>query len=317
MFVRHTLQRHMWLGRSIPLETRDVYRQRVSPRKCNKSTMVSSPLPLNPPRICFVGYSLISVCARFHQAPAKKSHKSTKPPENAAGRVNKQPPAKAKSTTASSSRQSAGPVKGAGSSKTTQKSTQKPEAVVGKSGNKRKAAEAIEEDEERTIFGLSLYVGGGNLTNKATPTGPGVAKMPILTSRVRTIREDIVASKWAPMSEKAQGEVFDVLKAAEIPVLMTFKKDKQKALAQEGLRIVMRRYDDTPLGGGVWGAFISNMAKIIIGRLRVSMTKIPVPPMGRDTALSYERLVDKNVSWYLGVLRFHWVSSLVLTRIQY
>lgn len=201
-------------------------------------------------------------------------------------------------------------MKGAGSSKTTQRSTQKPEAVLGKSGNKRKAAEAIEEDEERTISEISLHIEGGNQANGATSTGPGVAKMPILTSRVRTIREDVVASKWAPMSEKVQGEVFDVLKAAEIPVLMTFKKDKQKALAQEGLRIVMRRYDDTPLGSGVWGMFISNMAKIITGRLRLSMTKIPVPPMGRDTALSYEKLVDKNVSWHLGVLRFNWVSSI-------
>lgn len=138
---------------------------------------------------------------------------------------------------------------GAGSSKTTQKPTQKPEAVVG--NNKRKAAEVIEEDEERTISELSLHAEGGNQANEATPAGPGVAKMPILTSRVRTIREDVVASKWTPMSEKARGEVFDVLKAAEIPVLMTFKKDKQKALAQEGLRIVMRKYDDTPLGSGV------------------------------------------------------------------
>lgn len=146
----------------------------------------------------------------------------------------------------------------AGPSKTTQKPAQKPakkkpEAAVGKPGNKRKAAEAVEEeDEERTMSELSLHAQGRrNQANEATSTGPQVAKMPMLKSRVRSIREDVVASKWAPMSEKARDEVFDVVKAAERPVLMTFKKEKQKALAQEGLRIVMRRYDDRP--SGEWG----------------------------------------------------------------
>lgn len=199
----------------------------------------------------------------------------------------------------------------AGPSKTTQKPAQKPakkkpEAAVGKPGNKRKAAEAVEEeDEERTMSELSLHAQGRrNQANEATSTGPQVAKMPMLKSRVRSIREDVVASKWVPMSEKARDEVFDVVKAAERPVLMTFKKEKQKALAQEGLRIVMRRYDDRPSGEWGLGVFISNMANIIIGRLRISMSTIPIPPMGRDMALSYERLVDRNVSWSLGVLRF-------------
>lgn len=55
--------------------------------------------------------------------------------------------------------------------------------------------------------------------------------------------------------------------------------------------------------GACLGVFISNMANIIIGRLRISMSTIPVPPMGRDMALSYEKLIDKNVSWDLGVMR--------------
>lgn len=145
----------------------------------------------------------------------------------------------------------------AGPSKTTQKPAQKPakkkpEAAVEKPGNKRKAAEAVEEEDERTISELSLHAQGRrNQANEATPTGPQIAKMPMLKSRVRSIREDVVASKWAPMSEKARDEVFDVVKAAERPVLMTFKKEKQKALAQEGLRIVMRRYDDRT--SGEWG----------------------------------------------------------------
>lgn len=32
-------------------------------------------------------------------------------------------------------------------------------------------------------------------------------------------------------------------------------------------------------------------------RLRTALPKIPVPPMGRDMTLNYEKVVDKNVSW--------------------
>lgn len=233
-----------------------LYRRRVSQEKKKETRLLihhGTFPPSLPPALRFWDLFHFAglgpdfgVCFYSHQAPAgRKSHKSTRPPENAAGRVNKQPPAKSKATvTASSSRQSAA----AGSSKNTQKPAQKP-AVVGKPENKRKAAEDIEEeeDEERMIITDDAPPGlcqGRNQANEAAPTGPGIAKMPILKARVRHIPQDVVEGKWTPLSEKARDEVLGLVKAAERPVLMTFRQEKQKAQAQEGLGVVMRKYGD-------------------------------------------------------------------------
>lgn len=181
---------------------------------------------------------------------------------------------------------------------------------MGKSGSKRKAAESIqEEDDERMIPELSLHARNKNRTNKVTPIGSAVAKMPMLKPRIRSIPSGVIASKWAPMSEKARDEVYNVLKSVERPVLMTFKKENQKARAQEVLRELMQKYDGIFFWQWGLGMFICNMANLIVGRL-VLLLQVPVPPMGRDMAFSYERLIDKNVSWYLGT----WFSSLILTR---
>lgn len=40
-------------------------------------------------------------------------------------------------------------------------------------------------------------------------------------------------------------------------------------------------------------------------RLRTALPKIPVPPVGRDMTLNYEKLIDKNVSWYALFLFFY------------
>lgn len=142
---------------------------------------------------------------------------------------------------------------------------------------------------------LYIHALSRNQANEDIPIAPKVMKIPMLKPRIRHIPQDVVASKWAPMSEKAREEVFNVLTVAERPVLMTFKREKQKAEAQEGLRMVMRKYDDTFREWG-FDMFICNMANLIVDRLRVSLPRIPVPPMGRDMALSYERLIDRNVS---------------------
>lgn len=156
---------------------------------------------------------------------------------------------------------------------------------------------------------LSLHARNKNQANKVTPIGSAVAKMPMLKPKMRSIPPGVVASKWAPMSEKARGEVYDVLKSVERPVLMTFKKENQKARAQEVLRELVQKYDDIFRQWGL-GMFICNMANLVVGRM-VPLLQVPVPPMGRDMAFSYERLIDKNVSWHLGTF-----SSLVLTRIN-
>jgi kinetochore protein Fta7 len=66
--------------------------------------------------------------------------------------------------------------------------------------------------------------------------------MPMLKARLRNIPQDVVEARWGPLVEKAREEVLDVVKAAERPVLMTFRKEKQKAEAQEALRVMMRKY---------------------------------------------------------------------------
>lgn len=154
---------------------------------------------------------------------------------------------------------------------------------------------------------LSLHARNKNQANTVTPIDSAVAKMPMLKPKTRSIPPGVVASKWAPMSEKARGEVYDVIKSVERPVLMTFEKENQKTRAQEVLRELVQRYDDI---FRQWGSdmLIYNIANLIVGRL-VPLLQVPVPPMGRDMVFNYERLIDKNVSWHLGMF-----SSLVLTR---
>lgn len=72
--------------------------------------------------------------------------------------------------------------------------------------------------------------------------GLGIPKIPMLKARVRNIPQDVVEAKWAPLAEKPREEVLDVVKAAERPVLMTFRKEKQRAEAQEALTVVIRKY---------------------------------------------------------------------------
>lgn len=187
----------------------------------------------------------------FCQAPGnRKSQKNTKAPGNA-GRVNKQPPGKS-TTAGSSSRQTTGLVKGGVPSKNSQKAIGKQpvrETVVEKSskmGNKRKAAEAVEvEDEERMITRAFVNV-ADHCMNEADIVvfiGSEIPKMPMLKARVRHIPQDVVESKWGPLAEKTREEVLDVVKAAERPVLMTFRKEKQRTEAQEALRVVIKKYD--------------------------------------------------------------------------
>jgi kinetochore protein Fta7 len=98
------------------------------------------------------------------------------------------------------------------------------------------------------------------------------ARMPVLKARVRNVPQEVVEARWAVLSDKAREEAMEVIRAAERPVLMTFRRENRKMEAQEVLRGVIRK-------------------------LGKSLEKIPVPPMGRDMALNYEKLIDKNVGF--------------------
>ncbi|PUU83018.1 CENP-Q, a CENPA-CAD centromere complex subunit-domain-containing protein [Tuber borchii] len=95
------------------------------------------------------------------------------------------------------------------------------------------------------------------------------AKMPMLKPRVRNVPQEVVEAKWGVLSDKGREEVMEVVRAAERPVLMTFRRENRRAEAQEVLHRVVRK----------------------IGN---SLTKVPVPPLGKDTYLNYEKLLSKN-----------------------
>ncbi|CUS14971.1 unnamed protein product [Tuber aestivum] len=97
----------------------------------------------------------------------------------------------------------------------------------------------------------------------------GPAKMPMLKPRVRNVPQELVEAKWGVLSDKGREEAMEVVRAAERPVLMTFRRENRRVEAQEVLHRVVRR----------------------IGN---SLTKVPVPPLGKDAYLNYEKLLDKN-----------------------
>lgn len=77
--------------------------------------------------------------------------------------------------------------------------------------------------------------------------------MPILSARVRSVPQDIVEARWGPLSEKSKEDIMNVIRAAERPVLMTFRKENRRAEAQGVLRGVIRKYDwCTGCRKGLW-----------------------------------------------------------------
>ncbi|CAZ84386.1 unnamed protein product [Tuber melanosporum] len=98
---------------------------------------------------------------------------------------------------------------------------------------------------------------------------PGPIKMPMLKPRVRNIPQEVVEAKWGVLTDKGRDEVMEVVRAAERPVLMTFRRENRRVEAQEVLHRLVRK----------------------IGN---SLTKVPVPPLGKDAYFNYENLLDKN-----------------------
>ncbi|PWW77539.1 hypothetical protein C7212DRAFT_314626 [Tuber magnatum] len=93
--------------------------------------------------------------------------------------------------------------------------------------------------------------------------------MPMLKPRVRNVPQELVEAKWGILSDWGREEVMEVVRAAERPVLMTFRRENRRVEAQEVLHRVVRRIEN-------------------------SLTKVPVPPLGKDTYLNYEKLLGKN-----------------------
>ncbi|RPB05531.1 hypothetical protein L873DRAFT_1797934 [Choiromyces venosus 120613-1] len=128
--------------------------------------------------------------------------------------------------------------------------------VVAKTGGGKKR-KSITQDEDKQA------------QDEEVQEESGPAKMPILKPRVRNIPQEVVEAKWGFLSDKGREDLMDVIKAAERPVLMTFRRENRRVEAQEVLHRVVRK----------------------IGN---SLTKVPVPPLGKDTHLNYEKLLDKN-----------------------
>ncbi|KAH0614704.1 uncharacterized protein H6S33_000340 [Morchella sextelata] len=160
----------------------------------------------------------------------------------------------AKSAAASSSRQHVGPVNSE-SSKAAQKRV-------------RKTTGKFAQEPEEPVKKTGNKRKAEEIIEKEVD-GPEYVKMPMLTPRVRNIPQEVVENKWGPLSEKAKDEFLEVMKVAERPVLMTFGNEKKRAEAQRVLDGALRR-------------------------LKSALPKIPVPPMGKDMTLNYEKLLTKN-----------------------
>ena len=64
----------------------------------------------------------------------------------------------------------------------------------------------------------------------------------MLKPRVRSVPQEVVEAKWGVLSDKGREEVMEVVRAAERPALMTFRRENRRAEAQEVLHRVVRRY---------------------------------------------------------------------------
>ncbi|KAF8533588.1 CENP-Q, a CENPA-CAD centromere complex subunit-domain-containing protein [Trichophaea hybrida] len=98
-----------------------------------------------------------------------------------------------------------------------------------------------------------------------------IAKAPVLREILRDIpRSDF--KKWSPPSEKMQEDIQEILRAAERPAIMTFRKERARTEAQRAIQE-------------------------LVVKLQNSFKKTPIPGMGKDVPLSYEKLVHKITEW--------------------
>lgn len=116
-------------------------------------------------------------------------------------------------------------------------------------GTKRKSLAQEAEAEAESVF--SLPPPSNDLANehlsknkgkKEKKDESGPAKMPMLKPRVRNVPQEVVEAKWGVLSDKGREEVMEVVRAAERPVLMTFRRENGRAEAQEVLHRVVRKY---------------------------------------------------------------------------
>ena len=138
--------------------------------------------------------------------------------------------------------------------------------------------------------------------------------MPMLKPRVRNVPQEVVEAKWGVLSDKGREEVMEVVRAAERPVLMTFRRENRRAEAQEVLHKVVRKYGLASINQATCHVMLivlfflpflfpySDCWLTGVGRIGNSLTKVPVPPLGKDTYLNYEKLLSKNVCYIIPCL---------------
>ncbi|KAI5855857.1 CENP-Q, a CENPA-CAD centromere complex subunit-domain-containing protein [Tricharina praecox] len=122
---------------------------------------------------------------------------------------------------------------------------------------KRKAVEEAEEGEEGGDEGQS---GGDKVAIDAGA--------PVLREILRVVKKSDF-KRWPLANEKTQEDVKKILRAAEAPAVMSFRKEAAQAEAQHAVRAV-------------------------VARLLVCVQRMPLPHVGKEVTLDYNDLVHRT-----------------------